>query len=215
MTLVLTLIRSMPASTRSWSTSFCAWITLLLLLPVFPDMFFELKKLIKKSSANHRKLFLFLVCEREIASGMDVLCCGGWRSSWPSHLHAAIVLFCHEVGSKALWSWRSHSSWSKCHKPHRLICRHTQWIDYRLCKTFRMGEAFFPPTIYFVFGCSNTYLYYTYCIDYPISLIVTVVFNVRVNTLPDLAMYWIFILFYIILYHLILFYFILRNLVAL
>lgn len=38
-----TLNLSMLASTRSWSTSFCAWITLLLLLHIFPDIVLRAK----------------------------------------------------------------------------------------------------------------------------------------------------------------------------
>lgn len=145
MTPVLTLILSMPASTRSWSTSFCAWITLLLLLPVFPDMLFKLKEV----PAITESFF-----EWETASERCVL--PGCAGIHPVHETLVVrgapdpltcmqlyvfVSFSHGVGSKALWCWRSHSSWSKCHKPHTLIRRHGLWIDYRLCKTFTFGRG--------------------------------------------------------------------------
>lgn len=44
-----TLILSMLASTRSWSTSFCAWTTLLLLLHIFPDISCSMRTQKKKT----------------------------------------------------------------------------------------------------------------------------------------------------------------------
>lgn len=140
MTPVLTLILSMPASTRSWSTSFWAWITLLLLLPVFPDMLFKLNRVSAITES-----FVY----RETASGRCAVL--DYEGIHPVHETLVVrgapdpltcvqlYVFVHGVGSKALWSGRSHSSWSKCHKPHTLIHRHRRWNDYRLCKTLRLG----------------------------------------------------------------------------
>lgn len=147
MILVLTLILSMPASTRSWSTSFCAWTTLLL-LPIFPDISLKLKKVlaisfhskksIRKKNAVWRLMQRFNLC-----------CAGesGQRSSWlcPFTCVPLFFFFNSLMGSvQRLCDVKGHAAhcW-KCHKCHTLLHSHEWWEDERHHKTFCSGVVVF------------------------------------------------------------------------
>lgn len=110
--LLHTLILSMPASIRSWSTSFCAWTTLLLLLHIFPDISFSVK-------AQQTRPTIFTSYSSSTPKGAVGKWCVSpnpesqlrlWSRVWSeklSFLTWAPFLFTVGASSKALWYKRS------------------------------------------------------------------------------------------------------------
>lgn len=149
MILFFTLILSMPASTRSWSTSFCAWTTLLL-LPIFPDISLKLKKKVlaisffhsKKEQQEKKKCCIVVDAEIQLAVTQGRLVRGAEE---PLHLCAAFFILNSLMGSvQRLCDVKGHAAlcW-KCHKRHTLLHGHEWWEEERHHKTFCSGVVVF------------------------------------------------------------------------
>lgn len=123
-----TFIRSMSASTRSWSTSFCAWITLLL-LHIFPDISFSMKT---QPRARHVDSISIQTKKEQQLFGQTQTSQRGTCLCF--HL---CTLFYPLVGAvQRLCDIKGHTAqfW-KCHKHHTLL--HTATADEKM-----IGQGF-------------------------------------------------------------------------
>ncbi len=109
----------MPASTRSWSTSFCAWTTLLL-LHIFPDIAFSRKTQQESPNLGSISFFNTETCSRKMMyftrwpPNSQLRLCRSvwsvWARSWLYFLTCTPFLFTIGGSSKALWYKRSYNT---------------------------------------------------------------------------------------------------------
>lgn len=126
-----TLILSMFASTRSWSTSFCAWTTLLL-LHIFPDIAFNMNKDSNwwhyPCSAERATQDWCVLPDPNSQRKRD--CAGGSSEKIPSFLFCQHPSLYSLLGSvQRLCDIKGHTAqcW-KCHRHHTSLHSH-HWED--------------------------------------------------------------------------------------